>query len=192
MDPHEVVAILFQYLWELPEPLFTDEMQHAFVACGQVRRSSDQPSQQQPQQHLRSVKVLIDDLPASHKPLLERLLHLFSRALLPEFSQVNGLDIKKLALQLAPLTLRHAREFQWSDLDDASTRRYPVTGHMPIRNRFPLNFYEPGMEQQQVRLFLKSDFIFRYLDIHTILFIYPHNIQIDRHIHLIHRIVGRE
>ncbi|KAG2522963.1 hypothetical protein BBO99_00003903 [Phytophthora kernoviae] len=33
VDPHEVVAILLQYLWELPDPLLTEERLDRFLAC---------------------------------------------------------------------------------------------------------------------------------------------------------------
>lgn len=132
VDPHEVVAILLQYLWEIPEPLLTEERWEAFVSCGKLT---------DPDQRLRNLKLLLNDLPWSHKPILDRLIHLCGRALEPEFSKRSGIDVHTLAMLLSPILLRDVRQFRYSDLDEATFRRFPIVGHTPIRQRLPASFY---------------------------------------------------
>lgn len=36
VDPHEIVGVLLQYLWELPESMFTEELWEAIFACGKL------------------------------------------------------------------------------------------------------------------------------------------------------------
>ncbi|RHZ27406.1 hypothetical protein DYB37_006932 [Aphanomyces astaci] len=128
IDPHEVISVLLQYLWELPDPLLTEDRADAFLAAAKA------PDDKQAVRHLR---LLVNDLPWYVKPVLERLLHLFARALEPEFSAKNGLSPQSLSLLLAPLLLRSARTYRFSELDEPAIRRFPVAGHVPVKHRFP-------------------------------------------------------
>ncbi|KAF0682851.1 Aste57867_25038 [Aphanomyces stellatus] len=140
IDPHEVISVLLQYLWELPEPLLTDDRLEAFVAAAASGKSSDE------KQVVRNLRLLVNDLPWFVKPLLERLLHLLSRALAPEFAAKNGLTPQSIGLLLAPILLRPTRAYRFSELDEPAARRFPVAGHIPVKHRFPANVYSqyPG------------------------------------------------
>ena len=72
-------------------------------------------------------------------------MHLCGRALQSEFRQRNGVDAHMLALLFAPIVLRGARHFRFSDLDEASFRRFPIVGHTPIRQRFPPDVSRVGI-----------------------------------------------
>ncbi|CAK4643038.1 hypothetical protein LEN26_003636 [Aphanomyces euteiches] len=141
IDPHEVISVLLQYLWELPEPLLTEDRIEAFLAAA---KSPDD------KQAVRNLRLLVNDLPWFVKPLLERLLHLLSRAL--EHSAKNGLTLQSISLLLAPILLRPTRPYRFSELDEPSTRRFPLAGHVPIKHRFPANVYNEYPSEVAERL----------------------------------------
>uniref|UniRef100_H3GG15 ELMO domain-containing protein n=1 Tax=Phytophthora ramorum TaxID=164328 RepID=H3GG15_PHYRM len=58
VDPHEVVAILLQYLWELPDPLLTEERLDRFLVC------AGRPGSGMTDEECRALLVvLVNDLP---------------------------------------------------------------------------------------------------------------------------------
>lgn len=79
----------------------------------------------------------MNNLPWYVKPTLERIIKMFARALLPQFTCKNGLDSTKLGLLLAPLLFRNTRKFQFSSIDEADFRKFPVIDNAPIRSRLP-------------------------------------------------------
>ncbi|OQR84772.1 hypothetical protein ACHHYP_12974 [Achlya hypogyna] len=144
IDPHEVISVLLQYLWELPEALLTEDRMDAFIALG--KSASDDKAT------LKSLRALVNDLPWYTKPLLERLLHLFARSFTPEFQQKSGLELHTLAVLLSPIMLRPTRAFRFSELDEPAFRRFPLAGHVPIKHRFPPNLYSEYPSEEAERL----------------------------------------
>ncbi|KAJ8548822.1 hypothetical protein ON010_g10848 [Phytophthora cinnamomi] len=121
VDPHEVVAILFQYLWELPDPLLTEERLDRFLVC------AGRPGSGMTDEECKALLVvLINDLPWYCKPLLERLCHWVSVALQPRHAEKNGLTVYAMANCLAPLLLRGRHGERFHEFEDASYRKYPV------------------------------------------------------------------
>ncbi|RHY31418.1 hypothetical protein DYB32_003512 [Aphanomyces invadans] len=147
IDPHEVISVLLQYLWELPDPLLTEDRVDAFLAAAKA------PDDKQAVRHLR---LLVNDLPWFVKPMLERLLHLFSRALEPDMSSKNGLNPQSLSLLLAPLLLRATRPYRFSELDEPATRRFPLAGHVPVYNEYPSEIAERLAAEAQAMRKLKQ------------------------------------
>ncbi|KAL3662546.1 hypothetical protein V7S43_012400 [Phytophthora oleae] len=121
VDPHEVVAILLQYLWELPDPLLTEERLDRFLVC------AGRPGSGMTEDECKALLVvLVNDLPWYSKPLLERLCHWVSVALQPHHAQKNGLTVYALANCLAPLLLRGRHSERFHEFEDSSYRKYPV------------------------------------------------------------------
>ncbi|KAE9021356.1 hypothetical protein PR003_g13029 [Phytophthora rubi] len=121
VDPHEVVAILLQYLWELPDPLLTEERLDRFLVC------AGRPGSGMTDDECEALLVvLINDLPWYCKPLLERLCHWVSVALQPHHAEKNGLTVYSIANCLAPLLLRGRHGERFHEFEDASYRKYPV------------------------------------------------------------------
>ncbi|EQC34573.1 hypothetical protein SDRG_07898 [Saprolegnia diclina VS20] len=145
IDPHEVISVLLQYLWELPEALLTEDRLDAFVSIGK-NMAMDEVTQ------VKSLRALVNDLPWYVKPLLERLLHLFARAFTPEFQHKSGLELHTLSLLLAPILLRPTRSFRFSELDEPAFRRFPLAGHIPIKHRFPSNLYSEYPSEEAERM----------------------------------------
>jgi hypothetical protein len=121
VDAHEICAVLLQYLWELPDPILTEDRIENFHSCIRMDASKEEKTKQ--------LRVLVNDLPWYSKPLLERLLHLFEHALLPENTQHSGLSIHSLSMTLAPLIFRAAHSFRFNEYEDAQFRRYPNGYH---------------------------------------------------------------
>ncbi|OQR96723.1 hypothetical protein THRCLA_07187, partial [Thraustotheca clavata] len=144
IDPHEVISVLLQYLWELPEPLLTEGKVDAFIAA--AKSSVDEKTQ------ITTLRSLVNDLPWYTKPLLERLLHLWARVFTPEYQQKNGLEIHMLGVLLSPILLRPNRSFRFSELDEPSFRRFPLAGHIPIKHRFPPNLYSEYPSEEAERI----------------------------------------
>ncbi|GMF44714.1 unnamed protein product [Phytophthora fragariaefolia] len=121
VDPHEVVAILLQYLWELPDPLLTEERLDRFLVC------AGRPGSGMTDEECKALLVvLVNDLPWYCKPLLERLCHWVSVALQPHHAEKNGLTVYAIANCLAPLLLRGRHGERFHEFEDASYRKYPV------------------------------------------------------------------
>ncbi|KAG1707268.1 hypothetical protein DVH05_026462 [Phytophthora capsici] len=121
VDPHEVVAILLQYLWELPDPLLTEERLDRFLVC------AGRPGSGMTEDECKALLVvLVNDLPWYCKPLLERLCHWVSVALQPRHAQKNGLTVYAIANCLAPLLLRGRHSERFHEFEDSSNRKYPV------------------------------------------------------------------
>jgi hypothetical protein len=132
VDPHEVVAILLQYLWELPDPLLTEERLDRFLVC------AGRPGSGMSEEECKALlAVLVNDLPWYCKPLLERLCHWVSVALQPRHAEKNGLTVYAIANCLAPLLLRGRHGERFHDFEDASYRKYPVgyQHRAPVRAR---------------------------------------------------------
>ncbi|CEG39761.1 hypothetical protein L917_16775 [Plasmopara halstedii] len=121
VDPHEVVAILLQYLWELPDSLFTEERSDRFLDL--AGRPGNVISEDECKALLA---VLVNDLPWFCKPLLERLCHWVSVALQPRHTEKNGLTLYAVANCFAPILLRERHSERYHDFEDASIRKYPV------------------------------------------------------------------
>ncbi|KAH7491980.1 hypothetical protein PRIC1_002549 [Phytophthora ramorum] len=121
VDPHEVVAILLQYLWELPDPLLTEERLDRFLVC------AGRPGSGMTDEECRALLVvLVNDLPWYCKPLLERLCHWVSVALQPRHAEKNGLSVYAIANCLAPLLLRGRHGERFHEFEDSNYRKYPV------------------------------------------------------------------
>ncbi|GMF65634.1 unnamed protein product [Phytophthora lilii] len=121
VDPHEVVAILLQYLWELPDPLLTEERLDRFLVC------AGRPGSGMTDEECKALLVvLVNDLPWYCKPLLERLCHWVSVALQPRHAEKNGLTIYAIANCLAPLLLRGQHGERFHEFEDSSYCKYPV------------------------------------------------------------------
>ncbi|KAF1785153.1 Rho GTPase activation protein [Phytophthora cactorum] len=121
VDPHEVVAILLQYLWELSDPLLTEERLDRFLVC------AGRPGSGMSEEECKALLVvLVNDLPWYCKPLLERLCHWVSVALQPRHAEKNGLTIYAIANCLAPLLLRGRHSERFHEFEDSSYRKYPV------------------------------------------------------------------
>ncbi|KAG7379209.1 hypothetical protein PHYPSEUDO_008883 [Phytophthora pseudosyringae] len=121
VDPHEVVAILLQYLWELPDPLLTEERLDRFLVC------AGRPGSGMSEEECKALLVvLVNDLPWYCKPLLERLCHWVSVALQPRHAEKNGLTVYAIANCLAPLLLRGRHGERFHEFEDSSYRKYPV------------------------------------------------------------------
>ncbi|RLN90975.1 hypothetical protein BBJ28_00006427 [Nothophytophthora sp. Chile5] len=121
VDPHEVVALLLQYLWELPDPLLTEERLDRFLAC------AGRPGSGMTDDECKTLlTVLVNDLPWFCKPLLERLCHWVATALQPRHAEKNGLTVYAIANCLAPLLLRGRHGERFHDFEDSSYRKYPV------------------------------------------------------------------
>ncbi|EGZ26385.1 hypothetical protein PHYSODRAFT_258645 [Phytophthora sojae] len=126
VDPHEVVAILLQYLWELPDPLLTEERLDRFLVC------AGRPGSGMTDEECKALLVvLINDLPWYCKPLLERLCYWVSVALQPRHAEKNGLTVYAIANCLAPLLLRGRHAERFHEFEDASYRKYPVGLGLP-------------------------------------------------------------
>lgn len=121
VDPHEVTAILLQYLWELPDALLTDERLENFLACG--GRADNGMNDEEKKMLLR---VLVNDLPWFCKPILERLCHLLMVALEPCHAEKNGLSMYSIANCLAPILLRRKHGARFHEYEDPTFRKYPV------------------------------------------------------------------
>lgn len=121
VDPHEVVAILLQYLWELPESLLTEERMDRFLAC--AGRSNSGMSEDECKALMME---LVNDLPWFCKPLLERLCHWVSVALQPLHAKKNGLTMYAIANCFAPILLRGKHSQRFHDFEDSGIRKYPV------------------------------------------------------------------
>ncbi len=141
IDPHEVISVLLQYLWELPEPLLTEERLDAFMVIASTMKHDADPDGERAKKEetasVCSLRHLVNDLPWFTKPLLERLLHLLYRALQPEFSAKSGLTLHMVSVLLAPIMLRPNREFRFTEMDEPAHRRFPLASHIPIKHRFP-------------------------------------------------------
>ncbi|KAJ0408706.1 hypothetical protein P43SY_001930 [Pythium insidiosum] len=126
VDPHEVSAVLYQYLWELPDSLLTEERLANFLACagGGVGANDDDGMSHDERRML--LKVLVNDLPWPSKPLLERLCHLVHAALEPAHAAQNGLTLYAVANTFAPLLLRKRHAQRLHEYDDPARRKYPV------------------------------------------------------------------
>ncbi|KAG3106754.1 hypothetical protein PI124_g3032 [Phytophthora idaei] len=121
VDPHEVVAILLQYLWELSDPLLTEERLDRFLVC------AGRPGSGMSEEECKALLVvLVNDLPWCRKPLLERLCHWVSVALQPRHAEKNGLTVYAIANCLAPLLLRGRHSERFHEFEDSSYRKYPV------------------------------------------------------------------
>ncbi|GLD98790.1 hypothetical protein PINS_up007508 [Pythium insidiosum] len=120
VDPHEVTAVLYQYLWELPDALLTEERLDNFVACA----ASD--GDMTHDERRRLLRVLVNDLPWPSKPLLERLCHLVHTALEPAHADKNGLTLYAVANTFAPLLLRKRHAQRFHEYEDPARRKYPV------------------------------------------------------------------
>lgn len=121
VDPHEVTAILLQYLWELPDSLLTEERLENFLACG--KKSENGMNADEKKMLLR---VLVNDLPWYCKPILERLCHLVMVALEPCHAEKNGLSLYSIANCLAPILLRRQHGIRFHEYEDPGFRKYPV------------------------------------------------------------------
>lgn len=121
VDPHEVTAILLQYLWEIPDSLLTEERLENFLVCGS--KSDSGMSEDEKRMLLR---VLVNDLPWYCKPILERLCHLIMVALEPWHAEKNGLSMYSIANCLGPILLRRRHGIRMHEYDDSTFRKYPV------------------------------------------------------------------
>ncbi|KAF1316512.1 Pleckstrin y domain-containing family m member 2, partial [Globisporangium splendens] len=121
VNPHEVTAILLQYLWELPDALLTEERMENFLACG--AKSENGMDEDEKKMLLR---VLVNDLPWYCKPILERLCHLIMVALEPCHAEKNGLSLYSIANCLAPIILRRKHGVRFHEYEDPGFRKYPV------------------------------------------------------------------
>ncbi|GAB9468630.1 Pleckstrin y domain-containing family m member 2 [Globisporangium polare] len=134
VNTHEVVAILLQYLWELPDSLLTEERLENFLACG-GRSEEGMMSEDEKKMLLR---VLVNDLPWFCKPILERLCHLLMVALEPCHAQRNGLTMYSVANCLGPILLRKKHGFRFHEYEDPTFRKYPVGYQSASSVRFRL------------------------------------------------------
>ncbi|TMW66547.1 hypothetical protein Poli38472_004312 [Pythium oligandrum] len=144
VDPHEVTAILYQYLWELPDALLTAERLDNFLACGGsslggngIPSTSDAIAMDHEEKKIL-LKVLVNDLPWYCKPLLERLCHLVTTALEPQHAEKNGLSLYSIANCLAPLLLRKRHAQRFHEYEDSAFRKYPVGSQQPRSVRYRL------------------------------------------------------
>lgn len=121
VDPHEVTAIMLQYLWELPDSLLTEERLDNFLACGgRAGAGVDRDEQKM------LLKVLVNDLPWYCKPLLDRLCHLIMTALKPCHTEKNGLSLFSVANTFAPVLLRRKHGYRFHEYEESTYRKYPV------------------------------------------------------------------
>ncbi|KAG7401866.1 hypothetical protein PHYBOEH_010329 [Phytophthora boehmeriae] len=154
VDPHEVVAILLQYLWELPDPLLTEERLDRFLAC------AGRPGSGMTEDECKDLlTVLVNDLPWFCKPLLERLCHWVSVALQPRHAEKNGLTVYAVANCLAPLLMRGRHGERFHEFEDPSYRKYPVgyQHRTSVRSRLMpdeddyLSTFPGGMDAAEIR-----------------------------------------
>lgn len=133
VDIHEATAILYQYLWEIPEPLFTEERNEHFLACVRINDPARDPLKYEEQVQL--LRVLVNDLPWYVKPLLERLCNLIALALEPRHAKKNGLTPYAVAHAFAPILFRKRQQDSFWEYENASSRRYAVGLHIPANVR---------------------------------------------------------
>lgn len=134
VNTHEVVAILLQYLWELPDSLLTEERLENFLACG---GRSDEGTMSEDEKKML-LRVLVNDLPWFCKPILERLCHLLMVALEPCHAERNGLTMYSVANCLGPILLRKKHSFRFHEYEDPTFRKYPVGYQSASSVRFRL------------------------------------------------------
>ncbi|TYZ61143.1 hypothetical protein PybrP1_001526, partial [[Pythium] brassicae (nom. inval.)] len=133
VDPHEVTAILLQYLWEIPDPLLTEERLENFLACGGKSESGMNEDEKR-----MLLRVLVNDLPWYCKPILERLCHLIMVTLEPCHAEKNGLTMYSIANCLGPILLRKKHGVRLHEYDDSTFRKYPVGYQSSSSVRFRL------------------------------------------------------
>lgn len=133
VDVHEATAILYQYLWEIPEALFTEERNENFLACVRTNDPASDPLKYEEQVQL--LQVLVNDLPWYVKPLLERLCNLIALALKPQHAQKNGLTPYAVAHAFAPILFRGRQQDSFWEYEDANSRRYAIGHQIPVSVR---------------------------------------------------------
>jgi hypothetical protein len=94
---HAVSALLILFLRSLPEPVFTYSRFDAFVSCRLIDSVPDQ---------IRNVRLLLNDLPVSHKPTLAAIVRFLKEAAAPEHSERNGCTPSNLTSTFGPELLR--------------------------------------------------------------------------------------
>eukprot|EP00953_Heterococcus_sp_UTEX-ZZ885_P011173 6468-Heterococcus_DN1.PRE.1 len=125
VNPHALTAALLVFLHKLPVPLLTWDRYDAFVACcsasvmtaydskanGVTTDSSSGATTAAVESATttnvtRNLKLLVEELPWSHRPLLLRLVDYATLCLDEHYTAVNGLDLTTLSHLLAPALLR--------------------------------------------------------------------------------------
>jgi len=92
---HEIASTLLLYLYELPEPLLTKSRYMKFLDSIMV---SD------PETRLTALKTVINDLPPTHKKVLQKLLELCRS--IASYAALNEMNPARLARALTPIFIQ--------------------------------------------------------------------------------------
>lgn len=109
-DVHAVTGALKQYLRELPEPLMTFELHHAWIEAGSIRERDDR---------LQNLWTVVSQLPKANKDNLRYLIKFLAK--IEQNSEVGKMNAHNLAIVMAPNLI-------WSIDDESGPMNVKNTG----------------------------------------------------------------